>query len=85
MKLPLSILTLAYCLTSPLLAQDKAPAVFADYLTPDIAVKGDIVVIAPPKEIEQYIKTVEEHAQKDPEWFTEYSQNAQSGTPLPYH
>ena len=65
-------------------AQEKAPAVFADYLVPDVAVKGELVAVVPPEEIEKYIDKVDIIRKEDPEWFAEYSKNAQPGVPLPY-
>lgn len=50
-----------------------------------MAVKGNIVVVVPPEEIQKYIETVEASAKKDPEWFSEYSKNAKPGIPLPYN
>lgn len=72
-------------LASSLLAQDKAPAVFADYLQPNVAVKGEVVAVVPPDEIQAYIDKVDEVRKSDPGWFEEYSKNAKPGVPLPYH
>ncbi|MDQ8191359.1 hypothetical protein [Roseibacillus persicicus] len=72
-------------LASPLVAQEKAPAVFADYLQPNVAVKGEVVAVIPPDEIQTYIDKVDEVRKKDPEWFAEYSKNAKPGIPLPYN
>ncbi|MEM9080717.1 MAG: hypothetical protein AAGC74_08520 [Verrucomicrobiota bacterium] len=82
MKILATILTLLPVWT---LAQDKAPDVFAPYLTPDSAVKGEIVVVVPPDEIQTYIEKVEASAKSDPAWFEEYSKEAKPGIPLPFH
>jgi hypothetical protein len=71
-------------LTLPLLAQEKAPEAFQGYLVPDVAVKGEIVVVVPPDEIEAYLEKAEEAAKKDPEWFQEYSKTSKPGIPLAY-
>lgn len=73
------------CLASLALGQEQAPAVFADYLTPNVAVKGEIVAVVPPEEIEEYIAKVDKVRVSDPEWFVEYSKKALPGIPLPYH
>lgn len=83
MKALFSLLTL--CLANLALAEDKVPDVFAGYLQPDVMVKGQIVAVIPPEEIETYIDKVDEVRVKDPEWFEEYSKNAKPGIPLPYH
>lgn len=75
---------LLLCLTLPLFAQTKAPKAFEGYLTPDEAVKGDVVVVVPPDEIQVYIEKVQETAKKDPEWFATYSKDAKPGIPLPF-
>lgn len=66
-------------------AQDKAPATFADYLQLNTPVKGEIVVVVPPEEIQTYIDKVDKVRLSDPEWFQEFSKNAPSGVPLPFH
>ena len=65
------------------LAQN-APKVLADYLTPNVGVKGEVVAVVPPEEIKPYIKKVEEGSAKDPKWFAEYSAKSKPGVPLPY-
>lgn len=62
-----------------------APPVFADYLQPNKPVRGQQVIVMPPKEISAFIKKVEEAAFADPDWFREYSKNAKPGVPLPFH
>ncbi len=66
-------------------AQENAPSIFTDYLTPNQPVKGEIVAVVPPEEIEQYIHKVEKIRVSDPDWFEEYSKNAKPGIPLPFH
>ena len=77
-------LLLSLLFTISAFAQEKAPAVFADYLVPNVAVKGELVAVVPPEEIEKYIDKVDIIRKKDPEWFAEYSKNAKPGIPLPY-
>lgn len=66
-------------------SQEKAPAVFADYLQPGVAVKGEIVEVVPPETILKFVNKVQESHKENPEWFIEYSRNAPRGLPLPYH
>lgn len=63
----------------------KVPAVFGSYLKQDATVRGQIVIVEPPKEISQYVRKVEEAAKSDPKWFTEYSKSSTPGVPLPFH
>ena len=79
----LLLLSLLFSLSAS--AQEKVPAVFADYLVPDVAVKGEVVAVVPPEAIEKYIAKVDIIRKKDPEWFSEYSKNAQPGVPLPFN
>lgn len=79
-----NFLLLSLLFTLSAFSQDKAPAVFADYLVPNVAVKGEIVAVVPPQEIEQYIAKVDEIRKVDPAWFEEYSKKAKPGIPLPY-
>ena len=83
MKVFLTALSLSLASLAP--AQDKTPAIFNGYLTLDTAVKGEIVAVVPPEEIEKYIQKVDKVRVSDPEWFREYSEKALPGIPLPYH
>ncbi|MFM2171123.1 MAG: hypothetical protein RI957_1352 [Verrucomicrobiota bacterium] len=65
-------------------AQD-APEMLTAFLKVDQPVRAEIVVVMPPPDIEKYISKVEQAAQKDPQWFTEYSKNTNPGIPLPFH
>lgn len=65
-------------------AAEKAPAVLGAFLTPDENVRGEIVVVLPPKEIQDYINIVKVASEDNPEWFKEYSEKAKPGIPLPY-
>lgn len=85
MKTLLTLLSILGLAALPTLAEDKVPAVFAGFLTPDVAVKGEVVVIIPPDEIQKYIDTVEASAKADPVWFEEYSKDSKPGIPLPFH
>jgi hypothetical protein len=62
-----------------------APEMLTAFLKVDQPVRADIVVVMPPPDIEKYISKVEQAAQKDPQWFTEYSKNTNPGVPLPFH
>jgi hypothetical protein len=62
-----------------------APAVLGAYLKPGESVRGQVVVVVPPEGINAFVEKVEMAAQKDPEWFKEYSKNAKPGVPLPFH
>lgn len=65
--------------------ETKTPEVFAPYLTADVGVKGEVVVVLPPEEITTYVERVESQAKNDPEWFAKYSEEAKPGIPLPFH
>jgi hypothetical protein len=60
------------------------PKVLGAYLTPDVVIKGEIVVVVPPPELDKFIAKVEEAARKDPEWFREHAKTAKPGVPLPF-
>jgi hypothetical protein len=62
----------------------EAPKVLADYLKPDALIKGEVVVVVPPPELDKYIAKVEAAARKDPEWFREHAKNGKPGVPLPF-
>ena len=79
-----TFLLLSFILTLFTSAEEKAPAVFADYLVPNVAVKGEVVAVVPPEAIEKYIAKVEEVRKTDPAWFEEYSKKAKPGIPLPF-
>lgn len=85
MKKLLTLFTFLGLSALPLLAEDKVPAVFDGFLVPDVAVKGEVVVVVPPEEIQEFIDTVEASAKENPEWFAEYSRDAKPGIPLPFH
>jgi hypothetical protein len=76
--------TLVALIVSPSFAQE-APALFKDFLKQDTPVRGELVVVLPPKEIEKFIAKVEQAAKADPKWFAEYSKNSKPGVPLPFH
>lgn len=83
MKTLLTFCSLLFLL--PVAGQTSTPEVFAPYLTADVGVKGEVVVVLPPEEIATYVARVEENAAKDPEWFAKYSEEAKPGIPLPFH
>ena len=64
---------------------EQVPAVLGKYLVPGVAARGQVVVVDPPKEINEYVAKVEKAAREDPEWFKSYSKNAKPGIPLPFH
>ena len=64
-----------------------APKILAAYLQPDTPVKGEIVVIVPPPELDKYIAKVEETARsskENAEWFRQHAKTGKPGVPLPY-
>lgn len=80
-----SILVSALALTASLAFGADAPKVLSELFTPGSVVRGEIVLVVPPPELDKYVAKVEEAAHKDPEWFREHSKNAKPGVPLPYH
>ncbi len=75
----------ASCLVSfsKLFAAD-VPAVLAPYLKPNVVIKGEAVVVLPPKGLDKYLAKVEEAAVKDPTWFEEFSKKTPNGVLLPF-
>lgn len=65
-------------------AAQEAPKVFGPLLKPEVDIKGELVVVLPPEEIQTYINKVKEASAKNPEWFKEYSKKAKPGIPLPF-
>ena len=65
-------------------ALHAAPDVLTDYLAPDTPVKGEIITVIPPEEIQTFMAKVEDAAKKDPAWFAEYSKDSKPGVPLPF-
>lgn len=78
-----SILPLFALVSAHAIAAD-APKVLADYLKPDAMIKGAVVVVVPPQELDKYVAKVEESARKDPEWFREHAKTGKPGVPLPF-
>lgn len=62
----------------------EAPKSLSAYLTPDAIVKGEVVVVVPPPELDKYVAKVEESARKNPDWFREHAKQSKPGVPLPY-
>jgi len=75
----------ALVLTGTFVHAQDAPEMLTALLKVDQPVRAEIVVVMPPPDIEKYISKVEQAAQKDPDWFTEYSKNTNPGVPLPFH
>ncbi|MCW1883600.1 hypothetical protein OKA04_02600 [Luteolibacter flavescens] len=73
-----------FALVAPAVIAAEAPKALADYLIPNTMIKGEIVVVVPPKELDKYIVKVEESARKDPEWFREHAKKGKPGVPLPF-
>ncbi len=66
-------------------SQEKAPELLTQYLPADKVVKGNIIAVLPPEEIKAYVDKVKAAAEKDPEWYSAYAKNSQTGVPLPFH
>jgi hypothetical protein len=73
-----------FALVAPAVLAADAPKVLADYLIPNTMIKGEVVVVVPPKELDKYIAKVEEAARANPEWFKEHAKNGKPGVPLPF-
>jgi hypothetical protein len=73
-----------FALVAPAAFAVDAPKVLADYLIPNTMIKGEVVVVVPPKELDKYIAKVEEAARKDPDWFREHAKSGKPGVPLPF-
>lgn len=65
--------------------QEKLPTAFEPYFEANRDYEAERITVVTPVEIEKYLKLVEEGAAKNPEWYSEYSQAAKPGAPLPYH
>ncbi len=79
----MKVFSLLLFLTATLSAQ--VPEIFRGLFEEEVPVKASIGMVVPPAEIEKFIGKVEAAARKNPEWFKEFSANAQPGVPLPYH
>lgn len=66
-------------------AYAQVPKPFAGLFEKDVPVRGQIGVPMPPPEIHKYIAKVEAAAEKDMKWFREYSAQAKTNAPLPFH
>jgi hypothetical protein len=73
-----------FALVAPAVIAADAPKVLADYLIPNTMIKGEVVVVVPPKELDKYIAKVEEAARANPEWFKEHAKAGKPGVPLPF-
>ncbi|MEP2774745.1 MAG: hypothetical protein ABJQ29_05930 [Luteolibacter sp.] len=63
----------------------EVPEVFKGLFEEGKAVRASIGFVVPPPEIEKFIGKVETAAKKNPQWFREFTEAAEPGTPLPYH
>ncbi|MGJ8698258.1 MAG: hypothetical protein ACSHYF_18200 [Verrucomicrobiaceae bacterium] len=79
----ISFLAILAAATVPAVAQD-APKVLGAYLKPNVGVKGEVVAVIPPDEIQEYLDIVKEASAKNAEWFAEYSAKSKPGIPLAY-
>ena len=79
------VAVVVHALYAPEAGAQEAPAVLGTYLELGTPARGQVVVVEPPKEIEQYVAKVEEAARADPAWFKIYSKSAKPGIPLPFH
>jgi len=77
-------LTSLFVLTCAGALAAEAPKSLAAVLIPDTPIKGEIVVVVPPPELDKYIAKVEQAARKDPAWFQEHAKTGKPGVPLPY-
>ncbi len=73
-----------FALATGIVAAAEPPKVLSDYLRVNAYVKGEIVVVVPPQELDKYVAKVEESARKNPEWFREHTKKGKPGVPLPY-
>ncbi len=48
-------------------------------------IRGEVVIVTPPQEINKYLAQVEAAAKADPEWFKEYTKDAEPGVPISFH
>jgi hypothetical protein len=65
-------------------AQGAAPKMLAELLPAGTPVRGEIITVAPPKEIAVFMAKVDEAAKNDPTWYTEFAAKAKPGVPLPF-
>lgn len=79
-----SIFAFAFALVAPVLAADEAPKILSEFLIPKALIRGEVVQVVPPKELDKYVLKVEEAARKNPEWFREHASTAKPGVPLPF-
>lgn len=63
----------------------QVPELFAGLLGKDELVKGEVILVLPPQEMEKHVAKMEAAAKKDPEWYAKYAKEAKPGVPLPYH
>jgi hypothetical protein len=63
----------------------ELPKIFKGLLEKDIPIRGQIGIVLPPPEIDEYVAKVEAAARLDPKWFREFSEQGKPGAPLPFH
>ena len=81
-----ALLLLAAPLPAFAQAKKTAPNLLAAYLVPGEITKAELVVVeVPTKELEPYMTKLQAAAEKDPEWYKEYSKALKPGLPFPYH
>jgi hypothetical protein len=79
-----SILIPTFALVSSAVFAADPPKVLGEFLPANSFVKGEIVVVVPPPELDKYVAKVEKSSHEDPDWFLQHSKNAKPGVPLPY-
>lgn len=63
----------------------QVPETFSGLLAKDELVKGEVIIVLPPAEMDKHVAKVEAAAKRDPEWFAKFSKDAKPGVPLPFH
>jgi len=74
----------AVALSLPAIAAE-APEVLGDYLLEGTEIRGEVVAVLPPKDIQKYLDRIQEAAKANPEWYAEYDKQSKPGFPLLYH
>lgn len=70
---------------APVAADSEVPGLLAAYFDKEKTVAGEVGAIMPPEEINKYIAKVQAAAEENPEWYIEFTKEAKSGIPLPWH
>ncbi len=83
----ISVLALCFAALSPLAYSQKAKEApkKLSALPAGETIRGEVVIVKPPQEIQVYLAKVEAAAKSQPEWFREFSKTLEPGLPLPFH